>query len=103
MEIGAGKNVEARTNVQRKLDRHCGEFVFNTSLTNKTEGDSSVITIVVHVPVTQAGTKASIPTETFGNVTSPLVHTGEAESCDIIVKIQTEVNFKTIATQTFLE
>lgn len=103
MEIGFGDDVEARTDVQRELDRHCGEFVFETGLANETEGDFSVNTIEVIVPVTQTGTNASIPTETFGDFTSPLVNTGEAESCEFVFKIQTKVDFETIATQTFLE
>lgn len=99
MEIGIGDDVEFRTDVQCELDRDSLEIIFQTCLTCYSESN---VAVFVAAPVTKASANTCKPTKVASNVASPLIDTGEIEIQPVVVGVETEVEFETVSTKTFL-
>lgn len=99
VEVRFRKDIEARTNVKRQLDRYSLEFVLHTNLGNKGESDVAVIDSVI-VPVTQVGTNTAKPAKAAANLTSPLVDTRQADSRPTVITMPSEVQLEAVAAQT---
>ena len=101
MEISVGDDVETRTDVERELDRHSVEFVFETGLANESESDVAVVGNII-APEANVCTDTGIPAKVAGNATGPLIYTGQADGGEAIVAVPAKVELKTVAAQTVL-
>ena len=95
-----GNDVEARTDVERKLNRNSVEFVFDTALTSDSNSNIAISNFIVEI--TEVGSDTGIPAKTRSNFTSPLIDSSEVESVIVFAVVPSEVEFEAVAAKTVL-
>ena len=84
------------TNIKGKLEGDFAEVSFETNLT----GDGNTNTVVHAIAHLHTGTGK--PAQPIGDATSPLIDTCQIEEVGLGFQSHTQVEFKTVSTQTFL-